>query len=57
MEKKSDAARSVLKTGAVLLIISAVIAFLLAFVNGVTEPVIEKNEQAEKTAARSEERR
>ena len=46
MEKKSDAARSVLKTGAVLLIISAVIAFLLAFVNGVTEPVIEKNEQA-----------
>ena len=43
MEKKSDAARSVLKTGAVLLIISAVIAFLLAFVNGVTEPVIEKN--------------
>ena len=54
MEKKSDAARSVLKTGAVLLIISAVISFLLAFVNGVTEPVIEKNEQAEKTAAIAE---
>lgn len=51
MKKKSDALRPVLKTGAVLLVISAVIALLLAFINGITAPVIAQNEQAEKTAA------
>ena len=51
--KKNSAApiASVLKTGAVLLIISAVIALVLAVVNGATAPVIAANEKKEKERA------
>lgn len=50
-EKSTSPALKVIKTGAVLLIISTLIAGMLAVINGLTAPVIESNKEKEKSEA------